>query len=66
MISMTRARSPEIMLDAAVEIVGAPAREMTGNTWIDVDLLARAGVTDLSKYGGGPDVRYDIYVDPPT
>ena len=64
--ALSKSRLPEIMADAAVEIVTAPAREMTGNTWIDVDVLARAGVTDLAKYGGGPDVVYDLYVDPPA
>ena len=64
--SMSKSRSPEIMADAAMAVVTAPAREMTGNTWIDVDILARAGVTDLSPYGGGDDVVYDLYVDPPA
>lgn len=62
--AMSKARTPEIMADAAVQIVTSPARTTTGNTYLDVDVLAAAGVTDLSKYGGGPDVEYDIYVDP--
>ena len=37
--SMSRARSPEIVADAAMEIVTSPARECTGNTFIDVDVL---------------------------
>ena len=64
--SMSKSRSPEIMADAASQIVTAPSREMTGHTWIDVDVLAQAGITDLSKYGGGDDVVYDLYVDPPA
>lgn len=64
--SMSKSRSPEIMADAAIAIVTAPARERTGNTYIDVDVLGEAGVTDFSKYGGGPDVVYDLYVEPPT
>lgn len=63
--AMSKSRTPEIMADAAMAIVTAPARESTGKTWIDVDVLAAAGVTDLSQYGGGPDVEYDLYVDPP-
>jgi NAD(P)-dependent dehydrogenase (short-subunit alcohol dehydrogenase family) len=63
--SMTRARTPEIMADAAMQIVSEPARECTGNTFIDVDVLRGAGVTDLSKYGGGEELLYDLYVDPP-
>jgi NAD(P)-dependent dehydrogenase (short-subunit alcohol dehydrogenase family) len=64
--SMSKARGPEIMADAAMYIVTSPARERTGNTYIDVDVLRAAGVTDLSQYGGGDDVVYDLYVDPPT
>lgn len=64
--AMSKSRSPDIMADAAMAIVTAPAAEMTGRTWIDVDVLASAGVTDLGKYGGGPDVVYDLYVDPPA
>jgi citronellol/citronellal dehydrogenase len=64
--SMSKSRSPEIMADSAMAIVTAPAREMTGHTWIDVDVLAQAGITDLGKYGGGDDVVYDLYVDPPA
>jgi len=41
-------------------------RAVHGNTYIDVDVLAEEGVTDLSKYGGGDDMMYDLYVDPPS
>jgi NAD(P)-dependent dehydrogenase (short-subunit alcohol dehydrogenase family) len=64
--NMRRARSPRIVADAAMQIVTRPARECTGNTFIDVDVLREAGVTDLSEYGGGPDLAYDLYVDPPS
>ncbi len=64
--SMSKSRSPEIMADAAIAIVTAPARERTGNTYIDVDVLSEAGVTDFGKYGGGPDGVYDLYVERPT
>jgi NAD(P)-dependent dehydrogenase (short-subunit alcohol dehydrogenase family) len=64
--SMRRARTPEIIADAAMEIVTSPARNCTGNTFIDVDVLHSAGITDLSRYGGGPDLMYDLYVDPPS
>jgi citronellol/citronellal dehydrogenase len=42
------------MADAAYEIVTRPARECTGNTFIDDDVLAEAGVTDLNRYRHGP------------
>lgn len=46
-------RSPEIMGDAAVEIVSRPARQATGNCCIDSGVLRTSGVADLSRYGGG-------------
>ncbi len=56
-------RTPEIMGDAAVAVFTGPRR--SGETLIDDDVLASAGVTDLSKYGAGPDFALDIFVDPP-
>ena len=64
--SMRRSRTPEIVADAAMEIVTQPSATCTGNTFIDVDVLRSAGVTDLTRYGGGPDLMYDLYVDPPA
>ncbi|CAM3509035.1 SDR family oxidoreductase [Nocardioides zeicaulis] len=64
--AMASARSPQIVADAAIEIITRPARECTGNTFLDVDVLAAAGVTDLSAYGTGSDLEYDIFVDPPA
>ncbi|WP_163507445.1 SDR family oxidoreductase [Fodinicola acaciae] len=61
--AMARARTPDIVADAAVEILSRPSTEATGNTYIDTDVLAEAGVTDLSKYGGGPDLAPDIFVE---
>ena len=43
-------RSPEIMADAAYLILTADARATTGNFFIDDELLAAHGVTDLSRY----------------
>ena len=56
-------RSPEIMADAATEILGKPAAETNGRCFIDADVLTAAGVTDLSGYGGGDDPMWDIFVD---
>ena len=58
-------RSPEIMADAAVEILSRPRRDVNGKCFIDADVLAEAGVTDLSRYGGGDDPILDIFVDKP-
>jgi hypothetical protein len=51
------------MADAAVEILTKPAAEANGQTYIDSDVLTAAGVTDLSRYGGGDDPMWDIFVD---
>jgi citronellol/citronellal dehydrogenase len=59
-----RSRSPEIMADAAVDIVSRPPAERTGQTLIDDEVLAAAGITDLSGYGGGAAPDLDIFLDP--
>ena len=51
------------MADAAVEILSRPPAEVNGECFIDADVLADAGVTDLSRYGGGDDPILDIFVD---
>ena len=47
-------RKPEIMADAAYVIFNRPARECTGNFFIDDEVLASAGKTDLSEYAVDP------------
>lgn len=65
--ALATSRNPEIMADAAVEILAAPAGARTGQTLIDADILAQAGVTDLEqRYGGGPDPQLDLYIDGST
>jgi NAD(P)-dependent dehydrogenase (short-subunit alcohol dehydrogenase family) len=64
--AIEKSRTPEIVADAAVEILKMDSRTVTGNTFIDVDVLREAGVTDLSKYGGTGELEYDLYVDPPA
>jgi citronellol/citronellal dehydrogenase len=59
-----RSRTPEIMADAAVEIISRPPAERTGQTLIDDEVLAAAGITDLSPYGGGDAPDLDIFLDP--
>lgn len=63
--AMEKARTPEIMADAAIEVLTRPSREFTGNAVLDVDVLREAGVTDLSSYGGTGELEYDIFVDAP-
>ena len=45
-----KARSPEIMADAAHWVLTQPSRECTGRFLIDEDVLRDSGVTDLSRY----------------
>lgn len=56
-------RSPEIMADAAVEIVSRPAAQASGNCYIDADVLTGSGVGDLSRYGGGEYPTLDLFLD---
>jgi citronellol/citronellal dehydrogenase len=61
--AMAVARTPEIVADAAYEILIRPSRECTGNTFIDDEVLAEAGVTDLSKYRYGTGREEDLQPD---
>jgi NAD(P)-dependent dehydrogenase (short-subunit alcohol dehydrogenase family) len=63
--AMSTARRPEIVADAAMLILTRPAAEHSGNTYIDADVLAAHGVTDLSGYGPTTGLVYDIFLDPP-
>jgi NAD(P)-dependent dehydrogenase (short-subunit alcohol dehydrogenase family) len=59
---LAASRSPEIMADAAVEILSRPSREATGGCYIDEDVLVAAGGYDLSRYGGGPHPIVDLFI----
>ncbi|MFP3939129.1 MAG: SDR family oxidoreductase [Thermoanaerobaculia bacterium] len=47
-------RKPEILADAAHAILTRPSRECTGNFFIDDEVLAEEGVTDLDRYAVSP------------
>ncbi|SHQ92032.1 SDR family oxidoreductase [Mycobacteroides abscessus] len=47
---VARCRSAQIMADAAYEILTKPSREVSGNCFIDDEVLREAGVTDFSRY----------------
>ncbi|MFO0675990.1 MAG: NAD(P)-dependent oxidoreductase [Polyangiaceae bacterium] len=47
-------RSPEIMADAAHVVLTRPSRETTGNFFLDDEVMASVGVTDLAKYAMTP------------
>jgi citronellol/citronellal dehydrogenase len=64
-IDAARGRKPEILADAAHWILTQPSRALTGNFLIDEDVLARAGVTDLSGYAVDPakPLLKDLFLD---
>jgi citronellol/citronellal dehydrogenase len=62
--AMARARTPEIVADAAVEVLRRDPRSCTGNTFIDDEVLAEAGITDLDRYAAeGAELALDIFVE---
>jgi citronellol/citronellal dehydrogenase len=62
--AMRRSRKPEIMADAAHAILTRPSRECTGNFFIDDEVLAEEGITDLSVYGyGDGELAQDLFLD---
>jgi citronellol/citronellal dehydrogenase len=52
---MQKARSPEIMGDAAYTILCKDSKTCTGNYFVDEDLLRSEGINDFSKYAQVPD-----------
>jgi citronellol/citronellal dehydrogenase len=62
---MRRSRKPEIVADAAYVILNRPARECTGQFFIDDSVLFGAGVRDFGAYSVEPGGRLlgDIFID---
>lgn len=60
-----RSRTPEIVADAAAEVLGRDPRECTGNCFIDDEVLAEAGITDLDRYAAAPggELALDLFVE---
>ena len=60
-----RGRSPEIVADAAWHILTRDSRSTTGNFFIDDQVLAAAGITDLTGYAieKGLPLRPDLFVE---
>lgn len=54
-------RTPEIIADAAYAILKRPSASCTGNLYLDEDVLAEEGVTDLSGYSVVPGAT--LYTD---
>jgi citronellol/citronellal dehydrogenase len=54
-------RTPEILADAAFYILRQPAASCTGNLFVDEQVLANEGITDLSNYSVVPGAQ--LYTD---
>jgi citronellol/citronellal dehydrogenase len=61
-----RSRKPEIMADAAYEILTKPARENTGRFFVDDSVLYDAGVRDFEQYSVEPGsaLEPDLFIEP--
>jgi citronellol/citronellal dehydrogenase len=62
---MRRSRKPEIVADAAHVILNRPARECTGQFFIDDSVLYEAGVRDFAVYSVEPGgtLLADLFID---
>jgi citronellol/citronellal dehydrogenase len=60
-----RMRKPEIMADAAHAVLTRDSRATTGRFFIDDEVLAEAGVTDLDRYAVKPGMPLlpDLFLD---
>ncbi len=58
---MQISRTPEIVADSAFYILSKSSVDCTGNNFIDEDVLAKEGITDLSKYSVVPGAK--LYTD---
>lgn len=56
---MAMSMKPEMIAEATYIIITKPSREYTGNLVLDTDVLAEAGITDLSPYTIDPDKDLD-------
>jgi citronellol/citronellal dehydrogenase len=65
-VDLKLCRKPEILADAAYFILTSDAKTTTGNFFIDDELLAKHGVTDLDPYAVVPGTQKfipDFFVD---
>ncbi len=65
-VDLGACRKPEILADAAYAILNRPSGQCTGNFFIDDEVLASEGVTDLDKYSvvpGTKDFLTDFFLD---
>jgi len=61
---MLKSRKPEILADAAYYILKMNSREATGNFFMDDEVLANEGITDLTHYSvvPGAELMQDIFL----
>ena len=65
-IDTAACRTPEILSDAAYVILNRDAKENSGNFYVDDEVLASVGITDLEKYSvvpGTTDFLLDFFLD---
>ncbi|MSO28330.1 MAG: NAD(P)-dependent oxidoreductase [Candidatus Planktophila sp.] len=65
-IDTATCRTPEILADAAYVILNRISKDCTGNFFVDDEVLASVGVTDLEKYSvvpGTTDFLLDFFLD---
>jgi citronellol/citronellal dehydrogenase len=57
-------RTVDILADAAYYILCSPSGECTGNLFVDEQVLAKEGITDLEKYSVVPGAQLynDLFV----
>lgn len=63
---LSKSRTPEIMADAAYEILISDSKNLSGETIIDEDILRERGCEDFDKYLNDPectDLFMDLFVD---
>ncbi|MFN5033154.1 MAG: short chain dehydrogenase, partial [Bacteroidota bacterium] len=58
-------RKPEILADAAFYILSKPSATCTGNLFLDEQVLAAEGITDLAPYSvvPGAELYTDLFVE---
>jgi citronellol/citronellal dehydrogenase len=65
-IDTAACRTPEILADAAYIILNRDSKEASGNFYVDDEVLASEGITDLEKYSvvpGTKDFLLDFFLD---
>lgn len=62
---MKMSRKPEIVADAAYEILNKNSLNTTGNFYLDEDVLRESGIKDFSKYDfiPGSQIMPDLFLD---